>query len=141
MNQQQEWLKSVKKILSECYENKVLDIYGSGNQTRTFCYITDAMTGLFKVLLNGIPGEAYNIGNPTPEITMKDLVDRISTVLGKDVHYKVIEYPSDYPSNEPKRRCPSIQKAKTYLGFEPIVELNEGLRRFLYWTEQTYTGS
>ena len=51
-----------------------LQIYGDGTQTRTFCYITDALVGFLSVILNGVPGEAYNIGNPKPEVSMLDLV-------------------------------------------------------------------
>ncbi len=59
-----------------------LHIYGSGNQTRTFCYITDAIAGFLKVLVHGVPGEPYNIGNPKPEISMLELAHEIEKVLG-----------------------------------------------------------
>ena len=117
-----------------------LKIYGSGNQTRTFCYITDAMTGLFKVILNGHSGEVYNIGNPIPEVSMLELVHRIKKVLGKEIPYEVIEYPSSYPADEPNRRCPDIQKSKDHLKYEPQIDLNKGLHRFLTWTNENYTG-
>ncbi len=117
-----------------------LNVYGSGNQTRTFCYITDAMVGFLLVILKGVPGEAYNIGNPKPEISMVDLVNRISDVIGKPVNHNIIEYPDSYPADEPNRRCPDIRKARLQLKFEPNVELNEGLRRFLTWADGVYTG-
>ena len=125
---------------SRIQSGKPLTCYGQGNQTRTFCYITDAMTGLFKAILKGISGEIYNIGNPKPEISVIELVDLIAKVLGHDVPHKVIDYPDSYPSDEPNRRCPNIQKAQSQLGYDPKVSLEEGLRRFLHWTSQTYTG-
>jgi UDP-glucuronate decarboxylase len=119
--------------------NQPLNIYGSGNQTRTFCYITDAMVGFLMVILRGVPGEAYNIGNPKPEITMLDLVRRIESVLGRSVRHNVVEYPDSYPADEPNRRCPDIRKARLQLRFDPTVDLDEGLRRFLMWADGVYT--
>jgi len=115
-------------------------IYGSGTQTRTFCYITDALKGFLLAMIRGVPGEAYNIGNPQPEVSMKDLMQTIERVLGRKVPYDVIEYPDSYPADEPMRRCPDIRKAQLQLRYQPIVSLEEGLHRFLSWTEETYTG-
>ena len=81
-----------------------------------------------------------NIGNPAPEISMKDLVARIQTVVGKSVKYDVIEYPDSYPADEPLRRSPDITKARRQLGFAPNVTLEEGLGRFLGWADETYLG-
>lgn len=120
--------------------NKPLNVYGSGNQTRTFCYITDAMVGFLLVILKGVPGEAYNIGNPKPEISMVDLVKRLEKVLARSVAHNVIEYPDSYPADEPNRRCPDIRKARLQLEYHPGVELDEGLRRFMTWALATYTG-
>ncbi|MBI2235916.1 MAG: NAD-dependent epimerase/dehydratase family protein [Magnetospirillum sp.] len=117
-----------------------LNVYGSGNQTRTFCYITDAMVGFLLVVLRGVPGEPYNIGNPKPEISMVDLVHRIEKVLGKKVAHNIIEYPDSYPADEPNRRCPDIRKSKLQLKFEPSVELEDGLKRFFGWADKVYTG-
>ncbi|MBI5625029.1 MAG: NAD-dependent epimerase/dehydratase family protein [Elusimicrobia bacterium] len=117
-----------------------LKVYGSGNQTRTFCYITDALRGFLLALLKGLPGEAYNIGNPKPEISMLELVKISETVLNRRVKHDVVEYPDSYPADEPNRRCPDITKARLQLGYEPKVSLEEGLRRFYGWSEQTYTG-
>jgi UDP-glucuronate decarboxylase len=117
-----------------------LNVYGSGNQTRTFCYITDAMVGFLQVVLKGVAGEAYNIGNPKPEISMVELVERIEKVLGQPVDHNVIEYPDSYPADEPSRRAPDIRKARLQLEFEPDVELDEGLGRFFDWTDGVYVG-
>jgi UDP-glucuronate decarboxylase len=117
-----------------------LNLYGSGNQTRTFCYITDAMIGFLKVALKGVAGEAYNIGNPEPEISMQGLVDCIEGVLGKKLARNVIEYPDSYPADEPMRRSPDITKARRQLDFAPSVSLEDGLGRFLNWANGIYTG-
>ena len=92
--------------------NIPLQVYGNGNQTRTFCYITDAMEGFIRVILNGVPGEAYNIGNPEPELSVIELIEKIEQILGKKVEYHKVDYPDSYPADEPNRRCPDIQKQK-----------------------------
>lgn len=120
--------------------NKPLHIYGSGNQTRTFCYITDAIVGFLKVLMRGVPGEPYNIGNPKPEISMLQLAHEIEKVLGRSLKITTITYPDSYPADEPNRRCPDITKASLQLDFHPHVPLREGLRRFLTWSNSVYTG-
>ncbi len=117
-----------------------LHVYSSGRQTRTFCYITDAITGFFKVLVKGVPGEPYNIGNPKPEISMLDLAELIKETLAIDFNVDTVEYPDSYPADEPNRRCPDISKAKTQLAFNPKVDLSEGLRRYFNWTDQHYSG-
>lgn len=117
-----------------------LRLYGSGRQTRTFCYVTDALTGFIKVLVKGDPGEAYNVGNPKPEVSMLELVKRSESVLGRPVKHEVVEYPDSYPADEPNRRCPDIAKARLQLGYEPRIDLDEGLRRFYGWALPQYRG-
>ena len=118
-----------------------LNIYGDGNQTRTFCYVTDALVGFFRVILCGEPGEPYNIGRPDPEISMLELVQRIEKVLGKEVAYNIVKHPDSYPADEPNRRCPDISRARKHLGFQPMVDLDEGLRRFFEWANEAYSGA
>jgi len=115
-----------------------LNVYGTGKQTRTFCYVTDAMVGFLLTMLRGVPGEAYNIGNPVPELSVLELVKEIEGILGRSLAHRVIEYPDSYPADEPNRRCPDITKARMQLGFEPVVALQDGLKRFLNWSDQAY---
>jgi UDP-glucuronate decarboxylase len=117
-----------------------LKVYGGGNQTRTFCYVTDAINGFLRVISKGVPGETYNIGNPKPEISMVELVKYCSAALGREVKHTLIEYPDSYPADEPNRRCPDIRKARLQLEYEPQVDLKTGLQRFLSWSDQNYTG-
>ena len=117
-----------------------LQIYGTGNQTRTFCYVTDAMEGFLRVILSGVPGESYNIGNPNPEISVIDLIKKMEKILNKKINYNVVDYPDSYPADEPNRRCPDILKAKIQLKYEPKVDIDEGLRRFIFWSDKVYEG-
>lgn len=115
-------------------------LYGSGRQTRTFCYVTDAIVGFMKALVLGAAGEAYNIGNPKPEVSMLDLVKYSGKALGRPVKHVVVEYPDSYPADEPNRRCPDITKASRQLGYDPSVDLEDGLGRFYRWADGHYTG-
>ncbi len=119
---------------------KALTIYGTGHQTRTFCFVEDAILGFLQVLLLGKSGEAYNIGNPSPEISMRGLVDLVTKLSARPVKSEFIPYPESYPAGEPMRRCPDIAKAAKDVGYAPGVDLEQGLRAFLGWTEHAYTG-
>lgn len=127
---------------ANCIKGKrPLKIYGTGHQTRTFCYVTDAMNGFLRVIARGVPGEAYNIGCPTPEVSVFGLVERIEAALGRSVDKQVIEYPDSYPADEPNRRCPDISKASLQLGYRPQVDIETGLQRFLGWTSEHFSGA
>jgi UDP-glucuronate decarboxylase len=119
-------------------EGKALSVYGDGLQTRTFCYVTDAIIGFLKVLLDAPAPDVFNIGNPEPEISMLGLVQEIEIVLGKKIELTNQDYPESYPADEPNRRCPNITKAQSIINFQPKVSLNEGLSRFFDWTSKNY---
>jgi UDP-glucuronate decarboxylase len=120
-------------------EGLPLQIYGHGDQTRTFCYVTDAIVGFLRVLADGVPGEPYNIGNPTPEISMKDLAIEVAKVLDKkEIEFDIVDYPDTYPADEPNRRCPDISKAVQQLGYDPRVSLEDGLKRFFTWADKAF---
>ena len=108
----------------------------NGSPRRTFCYVADAVIGYYKVLLNGRPGEAYNIGVETPEISMAELADKV-VALGRELWgytgTVVREIDEDYLADNPERRCPVISKARTDLGYVPTIGVDEGLRRSLLW--------
>jgi UDP-glucuronate decarboxylase len=123
---------------SRILKGEPLHVYGSGNQTRTFCYVTDAIAGFLKVLLRGRRGEAYNIGNPVPEVSMLQLAKILEEVVRRPVGIEQVEYPDTYPGDEPQRRCPDIRKAADDLGYKPATELKEGLRRFMAWAKRSY---
>lgn len=113
-----------------------------GSATRTFCYITDAITGYLKILVRGRPGEAYNIGVEDPEISIGDIGEKLIEVAKDTVGYtgKIVRGESDdkdYLVDNPNRRCPIIKKAREELDYDPSVKLDEGLRRMLTW----YTGN
>jgi dTDP-glucose 4,6-dehydratase/UDP-glucuronate decarboxylase len=111
-----------------------------GQATRTFCYVADAITGYYLILGNAhrYPGESFNIGTQTPEITMRELADRVVAVGADLVGYSgaVVQKTSDDPeylTDNPNRRCPIITKAQDMLGYDPEVDIDEGLRRAMQW--------
>jgi len=109
-----------------------------GSATRTFCYVSDAVTGYYKVLVRGHDGEAYNIGVEEPEVSMAELAERLADVGRAHFGYEgaVVRQTSeerDYLVDNPTRRCPVIAKAREHLGYSPRVGLDEGLRRSLLW--------
>jgi dTDP-glucose 4,6-dehydratase/UDP-glucuronate decarboxylase len=109
-----------------------------GSPTRTFCYATDAIIGYYKVLVRGRSGEAYNIGIDRPEISVADLAGLVvghardlfgytgQVVLGKSAE-------TDYLVDNPNRRCPVIDKARSELDYSPTVLPDEGVYRALVW--------
>lgn len=119
-----------------------ITVHGDGHQTRTFCYITDAMIGFLKVLLVGKPGEAYNVGNPDNEISMRDLAQIFVERAGGDAQWQLTAYPDTYPAGEPQRRCPDATKSREHLNFTAQVNFRTGLQRFLDWarTQPSYMG-
>ena len=124
----------IPTMLSQGLQGKELTVHDKGNQTRTFCYLTDAVTGFFKVLVNGKDGEVYNVGNDTEEINMLALAETIAeSVFDNKIRVKLIKYPDNYPQDEPRRRCPSLSKIKKELGYAQQINLKTGLRRASTW--------
>ena len=115
-----------------------LVLLSDGSPSRTFCYVSDAVTGYYLALLRGRRGEPYNVGIDHPEISMLELAE--TTVrLSKELfgtHLAVTHRASaerDYLVDNPNRRCPDISKAQEDLGYVPKVTLEEGMRRTLLW--------
>ena len=98
-----------------------MTVFGSGNQTRSFCYVSDLVDGLFRLMQSD---ERYpvNLGNPL-EMTILEFAEHIRTLTG--TKSKLIFQP--LPEDDPKQRKPDITKAKSVLGWEPRVPLQDGL--------------
>ena len=116
-------------------EDRDIVILSDGKPTRTFCYVSDAVTGYLLCLLHG-EYDYFNIGTETPETAVRDFA-RIYQAAGKEiydykgqVHYETSDDP-DYMTDNPNRRCPVIAKAREKLGYDPQILVDEGVRRFL----------
>tara|TARA_Y100001970_G_C14198369_1_gene839520 strand:- start:664 stop:1692 length:1029 start_codon:yes stop_codon:yes gene_type:complete len=113
-------------------KNVPITIYNNGNQTRSFCYISDAMTGFIKVICSGKVGEIYNVGNDKEEVSMNQLANKFQKIFtNKKIKIKKISYPNSYPSNEPQRRCPNLSKLYKDTGYKPKTTLQNSLRNFM----------
>jgi len=113
----------VSNFLIQAMRSKPIAIYGSGQQSRSFCYVSDMVEGILRSALVPEFDSPMNLGNPT-EFTMLQLAQTVMTVTGSQV--ELVKKP--LPADDPKRRCPDIGKARRALGFEPKVELEAGIR-------------
>lgn len=115
----------VSNLINQAIRGEPMTVYGSGTQTRSFCYVSDMVEGIMRAMFTqGTDGEVINLGNPE-EYRMIDLANKIKEMTGtsSDIVYK------DLPPDDPEVRRPDITKAKTLLGWEPEVSVSEGLER------------
>lgn len=113
----------VSNFINQALRGESLTIYGDGNQTRSFCFVSDMVEGLVKLMFNdNTKGEVVNLGNPE-EYKMIDLAEKIKKIINPDLDFKYLPLPKD----DPGRRCPDISKAKNLLGWEPKVSFDEGV--------------
>jgi len=120
----------VSNFCVQAISKKPLTIYGSGEQTRSFCYIDDLVTGLI-LLMDSKLEVPVNLGNPD-EFTMIELANKILEISGINSGYVLNELPVD----DPQRRCPNIDLARSKLGWSPSVPLSEGLIHTLEWFKE-----
>ncbi|MHA3980126.1 UDP-glucuronic acid decarboxylase family protein [Halovulum sp. GXIMD14794] len=122
----------VSNFLRQALTGKSLTIYGSGEQTRSFCYVDDTVEGIWQ--LCHAPADVsgpINLGNPH-EITVLELAERIREIVGSKIN--LVFRPA--PQDDPRRRRPDISAAQKQLGWEPTVSLAEGLTRTLDYFQQ-----
>jgi len=117
----------VSSFLRDGILGNSLQIFGDGTQTRSFCYVSDLVNGIIAAMESSISGPV-NLGNPN-EFTLLELADHVGKVL--EIEPK-IEF-KDLPIDDPKRRNPDISYAKKILGWEPKIQLPEGLERTADW--------
>lgn len=115
----------VSNFVNQAINNQPLTIYGNGSQTRSFCYVSDMVEGLYSLAtVHDRAGEIINIGNPVEKTILEiaDLIKKLSRSQSKIV-FKTIG------QDDPKRRCPDITKAKKNLNWQPKIKLEEGLEK------------
>ncbi len=113
----------VPNFIGQALRGEPLTVHGDGCQTRSFCYVSDTIEGVYRLMLSS-EHEPVNIGNPM-EITILEFAQRILQITGSSS--PIVFHP--LPKDDPKQRRPDISKAKRLLGWEPQVSLEEGLRR------------
>jgi dTDP-glucose 4,6-dehydratase len=113
----------VPAFIGQALAGKPLTVFGDGSQTRSFCYVSDLIDGIFKLAMSDFH-EPVNIGNPR-EMTIKQFADEVIRITGAK---SVVEY-NPLPVDDPKVRQPDISRAKKILGWEPKVQFEEGIKK------------
>jgi len=119
--------RAVPNFITQALADQPLTIYGDGKQTRSFCYISDLIEGIYKLMLSNV-NEPVNIGNPH-EHSILDLTNKIKAITKSSS--KIVFMP--LPEDDPKTRCPDITKAKTLLNWQPSISVDEGLKKTIDW--------
>jgi len=125
----------VPNFIGQALRGEPLTVYGDGRQTRSFCFCSDLVEGIFR-MLHVDYAEPVNLGNPT-EMAIADFATLINKLVGNKagIVYKPL------PVDDPKVRQPDITRARQLLGWEPKVELTEGLQRTIGWFQQALRAS
>ena len=121
----------VTNFIFQALNGKDITIYGNGDQTRSFCYIEDTLSGIIKAM-DSESSEVFNIGNPN-EITVKKLAEIIIELTNSNSSLKFLELPED----DPMQRKPDISKAKEFLKWSPTTPLEEGLIKTIDWVKNS----
>ena len=120
----------VSNFITQALKGNPLTVYGDGRQTRSFCYVSDLVQGLWKANSTvGTRGGVFNLGNPN-ETTILKFAKVVLDLCGHP-DARIVRKP--LPQDDPTRRKPDISKAKRFLGWEPKVTLREGLERTIEW--------
>jgi UDP-glucuronate decarboxylase len=114
----------VSNFIVQALNGEDITIYGDGSQTRSFCYVTDLIDGMVRMMNQETELGPVNLGNPG-EFTIRELAEQVIDLTGSSSRLIF----KDLPSDDPKRRCPDITLAKRALGWEPTVKLREGLQK------------
>jgi UDP-glucuronate decarboxylase len=118
------------------FNNDDLVVLSSGRPTRTYCYVADAVIGYLKVLLHG-RYDYFNIGSDAPEISVIRLAE-IYREAGQEIFGHKVKIvngfsdDADYLTHNPERRCPDLAKARKILNYGPMIDVEQGVRRFLW---------
>jgi dTDP-glucose 4,6-dehydratase len=125
--------RALPNFVHQALTGQPITVYGDGRQTRSFCYVSDLIEGIYR-LMQSDEHTPVNIGNPQ-EITILEFAERVRALVGTDA--PIVFKP--LPQDDPKRRCPDISKARRVLNWEPKFSLEEGLRLTVDFFRQQVT--
>ena len=126
----------IPNFMSKCIKGEKIKVYAPGNQTRSFCWYGDFISGCIKVLTKG-KDILYHVGSPENEISMIELAHLVEKICGKKDIVQLIDAPIVY-KHEPQRRCPSVDKIKKELNYTLDVGLETALERIYNWAKENY---
>ena len=127
----------IPTFIKQALLREPITVFGDGTQTRSFCYIKDMVEGIYRLSVkDGISGEVFNLGNPEERriIEVAELIKKLTSSPSPIVFRPL-------PQDDPKRRKPSIEKAKKILGWKPKYSLEEGLKEALPWFKRRILGN
>ena len=123
----------VSNFIVQALRGEELTVYGTGEQTRSFCYVDDLVEGFIRLMNTEGVHEPVNLGNPG-EFTMKQLAEEVARACGSEVRVRYCPLPQD----DPRQRRPDITRAQSLLGWNPTIPLREGLARTVeYFSKRT----
>src|ERR687884_709834 len=114
----------VSNFIVQALRGEPLTLYGEGEQTRSFCYVSDLIEGLIRLMNSEGLNEPVNLGNPG-EFTIRQLAEQVMAICGTKSGFKFMPLPAD----DPRQRKPDITRAQTLLGWNPTITLREGLKK------------
>jgi len=126
----------VSNFVVQALQDKPLTVYGKGNQTRSFCYVTDTVDGLIRLMNHPTETGPVNIGNPS-EFTVLELAEMVRKAIKPSLEIVFKELPKD----DPTRRKPDITKAKTVLDWEPKIKVDDGLQKTIEYFKKELKGN
>src|SRR5882724_11694630 len=121
----------VSNVIVQALRGEPLSLYGKGEQTRSFCYVTDLVEGLLALMNTDDIHDPVNLGNPT-EFTIKELAEEVARICGAEFEIRYLPLPED----DPKQRQPNIERAKTLLNWHPTIQLRDGLEKTVDYFRQ-----
>jgi dTDP-glucose 4,6-dehydratase len=125
--------RAIPTFITQALRGEALTVAGDGSQTRSVCYVDDLVDGIVRLVRSDLAGPV-NIGNPD-EISVLDLARRIAALVGTEAPVRFVPRPED----DPTVRQPDITLARTELGWEPTVDLDDGLKRTIAWMRDVPT--
>jgi dTDP-glucose 4,6-dehydratase len=127
--------RAVPAFITQSLRGEDITVFGSGNQTRSFCYVTDTVEGIFRLLLSEV-AEPVNIGNPD-EVTVLEVAREIIELTRSKSRIVFMPLPED----DPRVRCPDIARARKFLDWQPLVDRKEGLTKTIDYFKQKLSAS
>ncbi len=121
----------ISNFIVQALENKPITIYGNGSQTRSFCYVDDLIEGMILLMNKKNVSTPINLGN-TEQVKILNLASKIQGLINPDLEFVFQPLPLD----DPQKRQPCIEKAKTILNWEPKINLDEGIRKTIDWFQK-----
>ena len=123
----------IPDFMNNAINKSEIIIHSDGSPTRSFCYVSDAISGFFKLLFSKHDGIICNVGNDE-EVSVKDVADTIKNIMAKPISIKIIKSDDpNYTKDNPQRRCPDLSLIKKSVKYIPQIDLEEGLKRVYKW--------